>query len=198
MKVSTNKTQIILASTSETRKQILESYNIKAKYISHNVDEEKEIAKNKGLKSELAAFLAKKKVESIQNHYNDCLIIGSDQIILCKNVLINKPSTEGDAVKNLFLLQNNFHTLISAICILTPEGNYVFFEDRATVYMKKILKSDIKEYVKQNKNIVYKTSGSYKIEDDKLKCIRKVNGDKETILGFPIKKALHLLKAYSK
>ena len=134
----------------------------------------------------------------IQNQYNKCLIIGSDQIILCKNILINKPSTEDDAIKNLFHLQNNFHTLISAICILTPDGNYEFFEDRATVYMKKIHKSDIKEYVKQNKNIVYKTSGSYKIEDDKLKCIRKVKGDKETILGFPIKKALHLLKAYSK
>ena len=194
--ISTDKTQIILASTSETRKKILKSYNIKAKYVKHTVDEDKEIMKYKDRKSSLARYLAKKKVESIKRKYKKSLIIGSDQIILCKNDLINKPNSEEEAVKNLLLLQGDCHVLISAICALTPEGEYKTIEDKAKVYMKKIEMSDIKTYVKNNKSIACSTSGSYKIENDKLKCITRVDGERETILGFPIKKILPLLKKY--
>ena len=194
--ISTIKTQIILASTSETRRKILECYNIKAKYIKHGVDEHKEIQNYKEKKSKLAGYLAKKKVESIEKKYKRSLIIGSDQIILCKDNLINKPNTEEEAIKNLLLLQGDSHKLVSAICVLTPEGEYKTIEDKAKVYMKKVRTSDIETYVKNNKSIVYSTSGSYKIENDKLKCIKKIEGERETILGFPIKKILPLLKKY--
>ena len=194
--ISTIKTQFILASTSETRRKILESYNIKAKYVKHEVDENKETMKYKEIKSGLAKYLAKKKVESIKKKYKKSLIIGSDQIILCKGDLINKPNTGEEAVKNLLLLQGGSHTLVSAICVLTPEGEYKTIEDEAKVYMKKIKISDIKAYVKNNKSIACSTTGSYKIENDKLKCIKGVDGERETILGFPIKKILPLLKKY--
>ena len=59
--ISTIKTQIILASTSETRRQILERYNIKAKYVEHTVDEDKEIEEYTEMKSGLAKYLARKK-----------------------------------------------------------------------------------------------------------------------------------------
>tara|TARA_B100001027_G_scaffold200026_1_gene159147 strand:- start:695 stop:1288 length:594 start_codon:yes stop_codon:yes gene_type:complete len=194
--ISTIKTQIILASTSETRKQILESYNIKAKYVEHTVDEDKEIEEYTEMKSGLAKYLARKKVESIKKKYKKSLIIGSDQIILCKNNMINKPKTEEEAVKNLLLLQGDCHMIISAICALTPEGEYKTIEDKAKVCMKKIKASDIRAYVKSNKSIACSTSGSYKIEEDKLKCIKGVDGERETILGFPIKKILPLLRRY--
>ena len=194
--ISTIKTQIVLASTSETRRRILESYNIKAKYVEHAVEEEKEIVKHKKIKENLARYLAQKKVESIKERYQKSLIIGSDQIILCKGDVINKPNSEEEAVKNLLLLQGNWHMLISAICILTPEGRYKTIEDKAKVCMKKIKASDIRAYVKSNKSIACSTSGSYKIEEDKLKCIKGVDGERETILGFPIKKILPLLRRY--
>ena len=194
--ISTIKTQIILASTSETRRQILERYNIKAKYVEHTVDEDKEIEEYTEMKSGLAKYLARKKVESIKKKYDKCLIIGSDQIILCKHDLINKPNTEDEAVRNLSLLQGNCHMIISAICVLTPEGEYKTIEDKAKVYMKKIETSVIEKYVKNNKKTACSTSGSYKIENDKLKCIKGVDGEKETILGFPVKQILPLLKKY--
>ena len=194
--ISTIKTQIILASTSVTRRKILESYDIKATYVKHTVDEDREIVNYKERKEGLAKYLAKKKIESIEKKYKGCLIIGSDQIILCKNNLVNKPNTEEEAVKNLLLLQGNCHMLISAICILTPEGEYKTIEDKAKVYMKKIEVSKIRTYVKNNKSIVCSTSGSYKIENDKLKCIKRLDGERETILGFPIRKILPLLKKY--
>ena len=195
--ISTIKTQIILVSTSETRRKMLELYNIKAKYIRHGINENEEIQKYKGKKSSLAGYLAKKKVKSIEKKYKRSLIIGSDQIILCKKHLINKPDTEDEAIKNLLLLQGGSHKLVSAICVLTPEGEYKTIEDKAKVYMKKVKTSDIETYVKNNKSIVYSTSGSYKIENDKLRCIKKVEGERETILGFPIKKILPLLKKYN-
>tara|TARA_B100000989_G_C19468074_1_gene439295 strand:- start:449 stop:1042 length:594 start_codon:yes stop_codon:yes gene_type:complete len=196
--ISTIKTQIVLASASETRRGILESYNIRAKYVEHTVDEDKEIIEYKKTKKNLARYLAQKKAESIKQRFKKSLIIGSDQIILCKGNLINKPNTKEEAVKNLLLLQGNCHMLVSAICVLTPEGKYKTIEEKAKVYMRKIQLSDIETYVKNNKSIVYSTSGSYKIENDKLKCIKKIKGDRETILGFPVKKILPLLKKYNR
>ena len=192
----TIKTQVILASTSETRKKILESYKIYAKYIKHEVDEEKEILKHGKLRGKLARFLARRKVESIQDRYYKNPIIGSDQVILCKDNLINKPSTKEEAIKNLLILQGGCHTLISAICLYTPDGKYKIIEDRAKVVMKKIQKADIISYVENNKSTVYTTSGSYKIEEDKLNCIKKIEGEKETVLGFPVKKFIPFLKKY--
>lgn len=196
MKISTNKEQIILASTSKTRKKILENYSVKIKCVKHQVNEELEILKNKNLKEKLAIFLAKKKIDSILDEYQKNVIIGSDQIILCKDRLINKPLTEEEAINNLLILQDSSHTLISAICVLTPDGQYQSFEDTAEVCMKKLSEAEIKKFVNTHKNIVYETTGSYKIEEDKLNCIKKTKGEKETILGFPIKKILPLLKMY--
>ena len=194
--ISTNKTQIVLASTSEIRRKLLKRYNIEAKYVKHSVNEEKEIEKYKKEKYKLAGYLAKKKIESIKHKYENSTIIGSDQIILCNNNLVNKPTTEYQAIRNLLLLQGKCHTLISAICILTPTGEYKMIDDKAKVYMRKLQESDIKAYVKNNKSIVYATSGSYKIENDILNCIERTEGEMETILGFPVKKTLSLLKKY--
>lgn len=197
-KLYTENPQIILASRSKTRRRILKKYNIRARYVEHKVDEDTEIANNKHLKKKMAVFLAKKKIKSIEKEYKGKLIIGSDQIILCKNLLINKPRHEKEAVKNLMILQNNCHTLISAICVLTPDERLLSFEDTAQVFMSKINEYEIRTYVKNNKNIVYETSGSYKIEKDKLNCIQKIKGDTETVQGFPIKKILPILKMYYK
>ena len=59
--ISTIKTQIILASTSVTRRKILESYDIKATYVKHTVDEDREIMNYKERKRGLAKYLEKKK-----------------------------------------------------------------------------------------------------------------------------------------
>ena len=60
--------------------------------------------------------------------------------------------------------------------------------------MKYISIEKIQNYINENQDIVFSTVGSYKIENDKLNCLKVVNGTMETILGFPIDKFLPILK----
>ena len=60
--------------------------------------------------------------------------------------------------------------------------------------MEKCSVEQIKEYVSLNNKTVLETVGSYRIEDDFLKKIIVLKGNKETVQGFPIKKFINKLK----
>ena len=59
--------------------------------------------------------------------------------------------------------------------------------------MKKVKKKQIQNYIDKNKQTVLSVLGSYKIEDDELKCIEILKGDMETLQGFPVKELIEKL-----
>ena len=66
---------------------------------------------------------------------------------------------------------------------------------KASIFVKNLSQRDIESYVRTNHKTVINTVGSYKIEENpKYKFIRVINGDLETILGFPIKDLIEKIK----
>ena len=64
-----------------------------------------------------------------------------------------------------------------------------------TLFFANISRNDIELYVKNNKKTVLTTVGSYKIEENsKYKFLRVIEGDRETILGFPIQDLIKKIK----
>ena len=195
MKILTNNPQIVLASKSVTRAELLKKHNINVKIIDHLVNEES-LKKSYG-KSKLhllSDFLAKEKVKSVEHLFKNQIIIASDQILICKDKLLSKPKNKVEALQNLLFLQNQKHTLISSICLLTKKRRYMLHKEQAILFMKTVSKDEIEHYINENEDIVFSTVGSYKIEDDKLGCLNIINGSMEAILGFPISKFLPILK----
>ncbi len=195
MKISTKDQQIVLASKSVTRAELLKKHSINAKIINHMANEES-LKKSYG-KTKLhllSNFLAKEKVKSVEHLFKDQIIIASDQILLCKDKLLSKPKNKVEALQNLLFLQNQKHILISSICLLTEKREYLLHKEQAILFMKTVSKEEIKHYINENEDIVFSTVGSYKIEDDKLGCLNIIEGSMETILGFPISKFLPILK----
>lgn len=194
MKILTNNQQVVLASKSPIRAELLKKYGLNIKVIDHQVNEE-QVKKNHKFKLNLLSdFLAIEKVKSIKHLFRKQKIVASDQILICDNKLMNKPKSKKEAIKNLLFLQNKKHTLISSICLLNEEGKYLLHTDKAIMFMKKVSKRKIYNYISNNEDIVFSTVGSYKIEDDKLNCLTIIKGNMETVLGFPISKFLPILK----
>ena len=191
---STKDKQVILASKSPIRAKLLREKGVDIKIINHLVDENILKKQYKSKKLTLSNYLALAKVKSIEHLYKKKLIIGSDQILICENKLINKPTNKIDALKNLLFLRNKEHTLVSSVCLLTHKRKYLLNRQKATVFMKYISIDKIRNYINENQDIVFSTVGSYKIENDKLNCLKIINGTMETILGFPIEKFLPILK----
>ena len=192
MNLLTNNFEVILASESTTRKKILKSYKIKFKTKKHNINEKKYLHNDEPEKT--VNGLAKKKAMCIRKRFPNSIIIGSDQILVHKRKILTKPSSKDEAFQNFLILRGQEYKLISAIYILKKGKFFWKTIKSAKLYMKKIKRKQIKDYIKKNKETVLSVLGSYRIEDDLMNCITILKGDMETIQGFPIKNFINKIK----
>ena len=193
MKLSTKYQQIILASSSQARIEYLESQNINFQIRPHKIDES--IIKKKKLHfTKIVETLAKLKAQSVIENKEE-LIIGSDQILICESQLIDKPRTINEAKRNLIFLRNKKHKLISSVVVIYRD-EIVFKETKeAILQMKNISDNDIEIYLAKNKETALNCVGSYKIEENsKYNFLEEIEGDLETIIGFPASKFIERIK----
>ena len=187
-------TKVILASSSEVRNKKLRQHFSDVINISHNIDEDK-YKRPKKNPEEVVLRIAKEKALSVLNNYPKENIIASDQILVCENKVISKPKSLEEATKKLIFLRNKAHKLYSSIYAI-QNGKFYFQQVKvASLFFANISQNDIELYVKNNKKTVLTTVGSYKIEENsKHKFLSIVDGDLETILGFPIKDLIKKIK----
>jgi len=194
MNFSTKNIQVILASSSKARIDYLRKNKISFITKKHNVDEEtiKKKIRTPTLLSEKLALL---KAKSIEATSREQIIIGSDQILVCQNKIINKPKNVNEAKKNLEFLRKKEHTLISSITAI-QNGGVVFKETyKAKLKFRDITDKQIEEYLQENEETALSCVGSYKIEDNnKYKFIEIIDGTLETIIGFPAKNLINIIK----
>ena len=186
--------KVILASSSEIRKKMLSQYFSKVINVSHNAEEEK-YKKQKKNPEDIVLRIAKEKALSVLKDYPNETIIASDQILVCENNLLSKPKSLEEATKKLLFLRNKTHKLLSSIYVI-QKGKFYFQQVKeASLFFANISQNDIELYVKKNKKTVLTTVGSYKIEENsKYKFLRIIEGDQETILGFPIQDLIKKIK----
>jgi len=194
--IPTNSQQIILASSSSTRKNELKKHFKYFTSIKHAADELKIKRENQHLNyRDLVLLLAKMKVESIMNKYPKDIIIASDQILICENTVINKPLSIKQAKENLKFIIGKKHQLISAIYVVHNQNVYFKEVSEAILFFKTITEEQLDIYLNENNETALTTVGSYKIEDnEKYKFIKIISGDLETIKGFPLKNFLEKME----
>ena len=189
--------QVILASSSKTRINILKKIFKKIQIKKHKINEKREKSINKHLRAnELAKHLAKKKAESIGKTNKTFLIMGCDQILECKKQIISKPENCVQAKKNLLFLSGKKHKLHTCLYVLKEDKEFFIEEVTSELYFKKVSEIQIDKYLKENKETALNCVGSYKIEDnDKYKFLQIISGNNESIVGFPIKKFIEKLES---
>ena len=190
----TKPSKVILASSSEVRKIMLNQYFSEVVNVPHKAEEEK--YKNQRKKpEEIVLRIAKEKAMSVLEDYPNETIIASDQILVFENKVLSKPKSLKEATKKLLLLRNKTHKLHSSIYVLQKGKLYFQQVKEASLFFANISQNDIELYVKNNKKTVLTTVGSYKIEENsKYKFLRVIDGDRETILGFPIQDLIKKIK----
>tara|TARA_B100001248_G_scaffold259867_1_gene246793 strand:+ start:1273 stop:1857 length:585 start_codon:yes stop_codon:yes gene_type:complete len=185
MDLSTICQQLILASSSKSRIEHLEREKIDFEVRPHKIDESI-IKKKKTSYLKIVEELAEAKAHSVVEKENE-FIIGSDQILVCEEKLIDKPKTVSEAKSNLLFLKNKEHKLISSIAVIYNEI-IIFRETKeAKLKMKNISEVDIDAYLSKNIKTALSCVGSYKIEENKrYNFLEVIHGDMETIIGFPV------------
>ena len=193
--------KIILASKSGVRKKILDKYKIDSEVIVSNVDEDE--VKNSLLDEGADPMLVSKnlaEIKSIKVSSNnpDRLVLGADSVISLKNELINKPRSRDEAFKILKKLNNSKHFLISSVCI-SKNGAMVWNNsDTSELKMKSLSEKDLKEYLDKISTETLLAYGVYQIEADGMELFEYVKGDRDSIMGLPMKHILNYIKQIKK
>ena len=192
--------EIILASKSSVRKKILEENNINCTVVPSGVDEDQvknsllAVGANPMLISKNLAELKSVKVSS---KYPDRLILGADSVISLNNELINKPITREESLKILKKLNGTTHHLITSVCISKNGAMIWNFTDESELKMKKLLDEQLIDYLKKIKTEILLGYGVYQIEAGGLELFESIKGDKNSIMGLPIKQVMSYIKLVS-
>jgi septum formation protein len=174
--------QIILASGSAARKQIMTDLAFDFTAISPDFDEEVEKLTIKDLSiSKQALHLAKGKALSISKKHPKALVIGSDQICQLKERAIDKSKNRQDAINQLKILQGQTHFQNNAVCLY--RGADLLFENCsiAALTMRHLSDEKIINYVDAEKS--WGCAGSYKFESLGRHLFSVVKGSDSSIVG---------------
>ena len=191
--------KIVLASKSGVRKEILDKYGIPSKVTPSNVDEDqvKEALLEKGADPEIISKnLAELKSIKVSTKYPDVLVLGADSVISLNSKLINKPNTREEAFEILKLLNGNKHFLISSVK-KNKNGSMIWnYSDKSELKMKKLSDVKLKSYLKEIKTETLLAYGVYQVEANGLDLFEYIKGDKDSIMGLPIKQIKEYINNY--
>lgn len=181
---------IILASHSPRRINLLKSLNLEFQVKPAHIDENIDLRLPPVKYSKLLAFRKADKIrEELLNDSNqqrNNIIIGADTIVVLNNEIINKPKDENDAFQILNKLSNRSHFVYTGIALINTKNNKMLVDySRTCVYFREIDKEEILEYIADGKTL--DKAGSYGIQDDYgALFVRKIEGCYNNVLGLPI------------
>ena len=181
---------LILASKSKVRKEILEKNNINCLVEPSDIDEEpiKNSLLNEGVSPEIVSKnLAELKANKISQKKNEELVLGADSVIDLEGELISKPENRDEAFNILKKLNGKKHQLISSVCI-SKNGSMIWnYTDKAALTMKKMNDEKLKEYLEKISDEALFAYNVYQIEGEGRGLFAKIEGDEDTIMGLPVK-----------
>ena len=183
--------EIILASKSKVRLEILSKNNIKCVPEPSNVDEDE--IKNSMLRDgahpeDVSINLAQLKANKISKKNSNKIVIGADSVIDLNKKIISKPKDRNEALEILKKLNGKSHYLISSVCI-SKNGSMIWkHTDKAKLTMKKMSDDELKLYLSKIADEKLFAYNVYQIEGEGKNLFSNIEGDLDTIMGLPIKK----------
>ena len=191
--------QIILASKSGVRKKILEDNQIKCTVKPANIDEDsikESLIRTKATPEIISKNLAELKANKISQKITGELVLGADSVIDLSGKIISKPADRDGALKILRNLNGQTHNLISSVCISQNGAMIWNHTEKASLTMKQMSEEELKIYLAKISDEALYAYNVYQIEGEGRFLFSKIEGDKNTIMGLPIKKIKEYLNNY--
>ena len=182
---------LILASKSKVRKDILEKNGISCNVEPSNVDEDmvkESLLSEKASPEIISKNLAELKANKVSSKNYEQIVLGADSVIDLDGELISKPQDRKEALLILKKLNAREHHLISSVCI-SKNGSMIWnYTDKATLTMKNFSDQELENYLLKISDENLFAYNVYQIEGEGKNLFINVEGDQDTIMGLPIKK----------
>lgn len=186
MKKSMQKQEIILASASARRRDLLQLMGLEFTCIPSQADEHITAA----APDEYVKLLAQRKARDIAATHNNACVIGSDTIVVLNDEIIGKPIDEMDAKRILRKLSGNTHTVYTGVCIIA-NGREIVDVDSTDVTFRELTDMEIERYIASGDP--FDKAGAYGIQGEFCVHITHMKGNFFTVIGLPVHKVYEML-----
>ncbi len=177
-----NKKNIVLASESPRRKEILEQLGFNV-LVHPSAFDETTIRIN--IPEEFAVQAAQGKASAVSRLYPDLITVAADTVVTLDSILLGKPEDYNDALKMLKRLSGRTHDVITGLSIHYPLNNYFYsgFE-KTEVTFRDLTEDEIERYLNMHKP--YDKAGAYGIQDLTVPLVSYIRGCYFNVVGFPV------------
>ena len=185
------KVQLVLASTSPFRRELLSKLGLPFVTVNPATDE----SVVHGETPETTALrLSEAKARAVASQYPDALIIGSDQMAFIDDQVFGKPGTHDNAVKQLKTMRGRTVNFFTGLCLLnTQTGRAQLRGVPMLVTFRNLSDEEIENYLQKEKP--YNCAGSAKSEGLGIAVIEKMQGkDPNALIGLPLIALCDLLR----
>ena len=187
------KIPLILASGSQSRKQMLEEAGICFEVIKTDTDEDVLKKEMHGLPFEQQVIkLASAKAINVSIDNPNHVVIGGDQMCVCDSQVFDKPGSVKKAVENLKLLSGTVHFQHSGVCLFKNGKSLWEYSEVVTMKMHNLSEEEIINYVELENPV--NAAGAYKFESLGCNLFSSVDGSSYTVRGMPLLPLLNALR----
>lgn len=174
---------LILASASPRRKEILSKAGYDFKIVPSNYDEK---ICGMNYSKELVENCAYNKALEVSKHVTgEFIIIGADTVVVSDNLILGKPKDFGEAHNMLKSLSNKTHFVATSVCLISSNSKILKNTDITNVTFRKLKDEEIDSYILYHNPL--DKAGSYGIQDKGFNFAINVEGELDNVIGFPLK-----------
>ena len=193
---------IILASGSRARREILRSAGVSFTVETADVDEDaiRAALDNKDGTAALdpadvSEILAVAKAEAVSKLQPDAFVIGGDQVLAFDDRILTKPKNEAAARAQIASFRGKVHVLHSAVALAHNGETLWSTVDTAEMHVRDFTDVFLDDYMRRAGRTVLDSVGAYLMEGLGIQLFERIDGDYFTVLGMPLMPLLRELRA---
>lgn len=172
--------EIILASGSPRRKELLETAGLDFEIIVADIEEK---IPDGATPQEAVKALALQKAQAVANSHRESIVIGADTVVVCDGKILGKPKDEKDAFNMLRMLSGRSHTVCTGVALI--KGDKIKnFCDETEVEFHTLSDKEIEAYVSTGEPM--DKAGAYGIQGKGCVLVKRINGDYFNVVGLPV------------
>ncbi len=186
-----NTQNLILASSSPYRKELLQRLQLPFRCISPEIDESVQAGETP---VELVKRLAITKANKIAATDDGALIIASDQVLIIEKTILGKPGNFDNAKRQLNLIQGKTVTFFTSVCLLNSASSNIQMDvAQVDVSFRALSVIEIERYLLAEQP--YDCAGSFKSEGQGITLLTKIETDDPTaLIGLPLIRLSDMLR----
>lgn len=173
--------ELVLASGSPFRRQMLAAAGIPCRGVEHGVDERSVVVGDPVL---LARALAMAKAVDVAAREPEALVIGADQVVHLDGRRFDKPSSAAEQEEHLRALRGKTHTLVTGVALVSSSGRSGFEVSTRVRFRGDVSDSEIAAYVATGEG--RGSAGGYEIEARGVQLAEHIDGSWFNIVGLPL------------